>query len=199
VGWNAVRWRTRDDTPWSLREAVRGLPDATPGAWPVTIPGTSDRPPLPVRVVALRQSPAAAAQARRKARKAARDHGHTVSQETLEAADSGVILTTLPPVAADAADILERYRLRWPMECAFKRLKSLRHLDALRAFDPDLAQTYLLAKLLGAVLVDAIRSPDPDFFPDGFPVRPDTQRCVAYFPTDLGGSPTDRPGSRASH
>jgi IS4 transposase len=91
---------------------------------------------LTVRIVALRKSPQAAAQARRKARKAARNHGHTVAHETWEAADYVVILTTLSETAADAAEILELYYLRWPMELAFKRLKSLLHIDALRAFDP---------------------------------------------------------------
>ena len=39
----------------------------------------------------------------------------------------------------------------------------------LRAFDADLARTYLLAKLLGAVLVDAIQSAGPSFSPYGTP------------------------------
>ena len=38
-----------------------------------------NRPTLRVRIVAIRKSAAAAETARRKARKAARDHGHTVA------------------------------------------------------------------------------------------------------------------------
>ena len=128
-----------------------------------------DRPALPVRIVAMRTSPQAAEKARRKARKSARDHGYTVAQETLEAADYVLIVTTLSEAAADAAEILELYRLRWQIAIAFKRLKSVLHIDEMRAFDPDLAQTYLLAKLLGAVLVDAIRTQGPDFLPTDFP------------------------------
>ncbi len=86
-----------------------------------------------------------------------------------QAADYVLILTTLSETAASAAEILELYRLRWQIETAFKRLKSLLHIDELRAFDPDLAQTYLLAKLLGAVLVDAVRTQGPDFPPTDFP------------------------------
>lgn len=70
------------------------------------IPGTQDGPALQVRIGAMRQSPPAAEQARRKARKDARDQGDTVAQETLEAADSVLILTTLTDTAADAAEIL---------------------------------------------------------------------------------------------
>ena len=193
-GWNALRLQTLDGEPWSVLDAVRQLPDATPGEWWVQIAGTKDRPPLKVRIVAMRKSAPAAEKARRKARKAARDHGYTVAKETLEAADYVLILTTLTETAADAAEILELYRLRWQIEIAFKRLKSLLHIDELRAFDPDLAQSYLLAKLLGAVMVDAIRTQGPDFSPYGFPVRGDVPRRVAYFPTHLAGSPNDRSG-----
>ena len=193
-GWNALRFHTLNGEPWSVLKAVRGLRDGTPGEWWVQIPGTKDRPALTVRIVAMRKSPQAAEKARRKARKDARNHGYTVAQETLEAADYVLILTTLTETAADAAEILELYRLRWQIEIAFKRLKSLLHIDELRAFDPDLAQTYLLAKLLGAVLVDAIRTQGPDFSPYGFPLRSDVPRRVAYFPNDLAGSPRDRSG-----
>ncbi len=186
-GWNALRLETVDGDPWSVLDAVRQLPDATPGEWEVQLPATKKEPALRVRIVAIRKSPQAAAQARRKARQAARKHGHTISAATLEAADYVLILTTLTKTAADAAEILALYRLRWQIECAFKRLKSLLHLDALRAFDADLARTYLFAKLLGAVLVDAIRSAGPAFSPYGYPIRSDIQRRVAYFADNLGG------------
>ena len=197
-GWKALRLQELDGTPWSVLEAVRTLPDATPGEWTVQIAGTQDRPALRVRIVAMRKSAPAAEKARRTARKDARNHGHTVSQATLDAADYVLILTTLDAAEADAAEILELYRLRWQIEIAFKRLKSLIHIDELRAFDPDLAQTYLLAKLLGAVLVDALRTHGPDFSPYGFPVQTDIQRRVAYFPNDLAGSSDHRPGLRQS-
>ncbi len=80
------------------------------------------------------------------------------------------------------------------MEIAVKRLKSLLHIDELRAFDPDWAQTYRLVKLWGAVLVDAIRTQGSGFFPYGFPVRSDIPCPVAYFPNDLAGSSHDRSG-----
>ncbi len=101
-------------------------------------------------------------------------------------------LTARESEAIVQVGFLELYRLRWQIALAFKRLKSLIHIDELRAFDPDLAQTYLLAKLLGAVLVDAIRTHGPVFSPYGFPVRTHIQRLVAYFPTNLAGSAHDR-------
>ncbi len=127
--------------------------------------------------------------ARGHARPDARKHGHTPTAATLEAADYVLGLTSLP---VTAADILALYRWRWQIDCAFKRLKSLLPLDAWRAFDPDLAQTYLLAKWLGAVLVEALGAPDPAFSPYGYPVRPDIQRRVADYPTDLARSAPHR-------
>ena len=61
-----------------------------------------------------------------------RKDGHAVTQPALEAADYVLILTTLSE--ADGVEILARYRLRW-QKIAFKRLKSLIQIDALRAFD----------------------------------------------------------------
>lgn len=52
-----------------------------------------------------------------------RDRGYTVAQETLEAADYVLILTTLTETAADAAELLELYQLRWQIEIAFYTLK----------------------------------------------------------------------------
>lgn len=146
-GWNALRFQTLQGDPWSVLQAVRGLRDGTPGEWWGQIPGTTGRPALTVRIVAMRKSPQAAEQARRKARQAARQHGHTVARNTWEAADDVLILTTLSETQADAAEILECYRLRWPIEIACKRIKSLLPIDERRAFDPDLAHTDLLAKL----------------------------------------------------
>ena len=98
-GWNALRWETWEGERWNVLEAVRTLTDTTPGQWWVQIRPTRQGPPLRLRVVALRKSPAAAAASRRQARQTARRHGHTVSAATLEAADYVLILTTLPETA----------------------------------------------------------------------------------------------------
>jgi IS4 transposase len=50
------------------------------------------------------------------------------------------------------------YRFRWQIELAFKRLKSLLHIDRLPAKDPNLARAWLHAHLLFALLVDETMS-----------------------------------------
>lgn len=58
------------------------------------------------------------------------------------------------------------YRLRWQIELAFKRLKSLLHLDASRAKEPELAKAWIFTNLLAAFLIDNIIQPSLDFPPE---------------------------------
>lgn len=76
------------------------------------------------------------------------------SADAREAGGYIFILTTLPREVASASEVAEAYRWRWQIELAFKRWKSLIHLDELRARD-KLAETYVHVKLLVAVLLDA--------------------------------------------
>lgn len=58
------------------------------------------------------------------------------------------------------------YRLRWHIELAFKRLKSLLHLDALRAKEPELAKAWIFSNLLAAFLIDETVQASLDFPPE---------------------------------
>jgi Transposase DDE domain len=57
------------------------------------------------------------------------------------------------------------YRLRWQIELAFKRLKSLLRIDRLPAKGDALASTWLHAHLLFALLIDAAAVEMGDFPP----------------------------------
>ena len=87
---------------------------------------------------------------------------------TLFAAGLVLLLTNLPLDTWPAARILVLYRIRWQVEMLFKRFKGLLHLDGLRAQDPRLAQTSLLGKLLGAVLLDELTQASTACVPDWF-------------------------------
>jgi hypothetical protein len=107
----------------------------------------------PLRLV-LHRLPADAAerQRRKRARKAGKA-GHQLDPRTTTAAGYLMLLTSLPPTTSpDQAVSL--YRNRWQIEIGFKRLKTLGHIDALPAADPNLARTWLLAHLIAAVLAD---------------------------------------------
>jgi hypothetical protein len=64
-----------------------------------------------------------------------------------------MLLTSLPPTVP-ASEVLAAYRLRWQVELAFKRLKSLLGLDRLPAKGEALARSWLLAHLILALLIE---------------------------------------------
>jgi hypothetical protein len=59
------------------------------------------------------------------------------------------------------------YRLRWQIELAFKRWKSLAGLDRLPAKDPALARRWIYAKLIAALLAEKTTGPEPESSPSG--------------------------------
>jgi IS4 transposase len=111
---------------------------------------------LAVRLIAVKKPPEAAAEARRKARRAAQREGHTISKRTLEAADWVILVTSLTPQEFATEDVLALYRLRWRIELGFKRLKSLIGLRAPPGADERSARPYLLAHLLIILLLEPL-------------------------------------------
>ena len=58
------------------------------------------------------------------------------------------------PASVPATEALAAYRLRWPTELAFKRLKGLLGCNRLPAKGEALARIWLLAHLVFALLID---------------------------------------------
>jgi hypothetical protein len=112
------------------------------------------KPPLALRLVACKKAPQAAEAARREARRVAQKKGHTISKATLEAADWIIIVTSLSDQAYSTRDILDLYRLRWRIELAFKRLKSLIGLAGPPGADERSAKPWILAHLLVILLLE---------------------------------------------
>jgi len=68
-----------------------------------------------------------------------------------------LIFTSLPLEVLDTQTAASLYRVRWQVELAIKRMKSLLDIDRLRAFkDSPLAELYLYGKLLYAAVVEKI-------------------------------------------
>ena len=151
-GWRNGRWLDEHGKPVSminmLQEAKAGLLDV-----PIWV-GRKKAEPLALRLVAVRKPEAATAEARRRARLQASKSGYQVSRETLEAAEWVILITSLRAADYSTADILALYRLRWRVELAFKRLKSLIGLRSPPGSDPRSAKVFILAHLLVAVLLE---------------------------------------------
>jgi hypothetical protein len=149
--------------PW-----LRTLPATEPAECPVWI--TTPAGTFPLRLIARRLAPQVAEAARRRLRQQARKKGRTPDKESLDAAGFLTVVTNLDPTAWAADPILQLYRFRWQVELTFKRLKGLINLDALRARATKLPQVYLLAKLVGALLIERARPSAPiggkDWFAD---------------------------------
>jgi hypothetical protein len=155
AGWKSARWLDSDGQPLDLisvfrTAAGRGLIDQ-----PIWIKRKGGAP-LPLRLVAIKKSPEAATEARRKARRAAQREGSTISRQTLEAADWVILITSLTPDDFTTADVLALYRLRWRVELGFKRLKSLIGVKAPPGIDERSARPYLLAHLLIILLLEPL-------------------------------------------
>lgn len=122
----------------------------------------------PLRLVTYRLSQAACDAARRRARKASVKKHHQLDERTLFAAQYILLVSNLSAETWSAEQLVALYRLRWQVEVHIKRLKSILHLDNLRAVHPETAQVYLLTKLVAALLVDELiwrlRASQPAWF-----------------------------------
>jgi hypothetical protein len=152
AGWKSARWLDSKgnalDLVAELRKATRGLIDR-----PIWIKRKCGAP-LAMRLVAIKKPAQAAAEARRKARRAAQRGGHQLSKQTLDAADWVILVTSLKPTEFATADVLALYRLRWRIELAFKRLKSLIGLKGPPGIDERSARPHVLAHLLTILLLE---------------------------------------------
>jgi hypothetical protein len=173
LNWHNAALQQREGAPFDLWGALRSLMPVEVGEWEVqTAPGAGEKPPaLPGRLIALRKSSQAAEAARRKVRRHATKNGKTPSKQALEAAEYVMVFTTLAAERLEATAVLELYRFRWQVEIAFKRLKSVLHLDALPAQGDALGRTWIYAKLLGALLMDDLSHRWVAFSPWGYGTR----------------------------
>ena len=88
--------------------------------------------------------------------------GQKTDPRTLRTAGFMMLVTSLSAEDATADEIVRLYRMRWQVELAFKRLKSLGRFAELRADDPRLVRSWLLAHLIAVVLIEASLGEDLD-------------------------------------
>jgi hypothetical protein len=177
INWQNFPLQTRGGRPLDLVACLETLRAGEIGDWPVQFEANGGV--YAVRLLALRKSRAATEQAQKRIRHEASRKGRKPDRRSLRAAQFVYVLTDLAPQTLSADQGLELYRMRWQIEIAFKRLKSLLHLDHLRAKDPRLARSYLCAKILGALIVEELCEGALAFFPWGYPLFPGNRQSLA--------------------
>ena len=124
------------------------------GEWRVSIQGATHV--VPGRVCAIRKTEEAIKRTEKQLRRNASREGEVLQPETLEYAKYVIVFTTFDPLTFSAAMILQWYRVRWQVELAFKRLKSLAQLGHLPKADEQSARAWLYGKLFVALLTEQL-------------------------------------------
>lgn len=130
----------------------------------------------PVRLVILKKSPEAANKARKGYVKEKRKRQKKIIPESLEMQNYIILVTSKTDPAISTVDLLNLYRLRWQIELAFKRMKSLMGLGHLPKYDPVSCRAWLYGKLLTALLVESMVEYARLFSPWGFPLEKERSR-----------------------
>ena len=119
------------------------------------------------RLIALKRSAEAARLARHRLEINASKKQKRVSPESWEAARYFFVWTTLAD-SFPAPSVLELYRLRWQIELAFKRMKSIMGLGHLPKKDPASARAWLHGKIFASLLVERMVEAADKFSPWGY-------------------------------
>jgi len=155
-GWRAFSLTSPNGNKFCLSDALTTvMPDQTAD---IAIAIRAKGRLLPARLI-LRAKPeeARAAEVKRVEHKQHRNR-RVGDPRSIEAAGFVIIVTSLDAEVCDADEVLALYRTRWQIELAFKRLKSLIHIDRLPAKDPDLAKAWLYSHLIFALSIDTLSS-----------------------------------------
>ena len=111
---------------------------------------------LPLRLIILRKTAEATEATRLALHRRAPRKQKVLDPRSLVAAEFLILATSLPAERYPADEVLAAYRLRWQIELAFKRLKSLIHIDNLPTRTPAAGRSWLYAHLILALLCDDI-------------------------------------------
>jgi hypothetical protein len=122
---------------------------------------------VPARLCAVRKSIEATEMAKRKLRRKAQRGKAALLPETVESASWVVVITTLPQALLSDDEVLQWYRVRWQIELAFKRMKSLGGVGHLPKKDARSSRAWVYGKLLIALLTEKMQRHAASFSPWG--------------------------------
>jgi len=123
--------------------------------------------PLKIRLIARRKPTQVIEAEHKRLRQHASRKQTKLDPRSLIAAEYLVLATSLPEGEFPATEVLAVYRLRWQIELAIKRLKSLLHIGKLRTKTEAGTRCWLYAHLIIALLGDDLSQDFLDSFPSG--------------------------------
>lgn len=157
--------------PFNLLQKLKPLQRSGQiAAWNALVP-FEKRPPVSVRICAIRKSKIAIALAHKQLRRKASKQGSELQPETLIYAEYVMVLTTFPESEFPARLVLEWYRFRWQIELVFKRFKQIAQLGHLPKQDPESAKAWLYGKLFVALLTDKVLAQARALSPWGYSLQ----------------------------
>jgi hypothetical protein len=136
--------------------------------WPAWV--VYGRQRIPGRLVAVKRSQQAAREAQARLRRKASRRQAKLSDAALIAAGYVFVWTTLLSSTLSAAEVMEYYRLRWQIELAFKRMKSIMGLGHLPKWAPSSCYAWIHGKLFIALLIERLLEEAEAFSPWGYPL-----------------------------
>ena len=124
-----------------------------------------------IRLCVIKKSPEAAERSKKTAIRDMKHKQRTINDETIELHGYMFVITSVNRNVLSAVEILSLYRMRWQVELAFKRLKSILGLGHLPKTDPESAKAWLYGKMVVALLTNAIVEMGRSFSPWGYPLQ----------------------------
>ena len=136
------------------RAQFRGVRVRQIAEWPAWVSGPQGT--MPGRLIAVKLGGRAARVARDRMQRRARRRQLSVSPGAVYLAGFGFVWTTVPVSVRDAAAVVALYRVRWQIELAFQRMKSLMGLGQLPKKSDASSRAWRHGKLFLAVLVERL-------------------------------------------
>lgn len=140
------------------------------GDWPANV--HAEGTVFAGRLIGIKRGKHATQRAIKRAENVATRKGTTISAATRAAAPYVFVWTNLPVKELTARRALDLYRLRWQIELAFKRMKSLLGLGALPKTSDSSSRAWIHGKMLVALLIEQFIEAADSFFPWGYHLPP---------------------------
>jgi Transposase DDE domain len=165
--WKSFALRKADGTPFDLIDHLNALGTVSKTHEVLVRAAVGRSKYLPLRLIIQRRPDGEIEKSQHRLRRMASRKQKKLDPRTLVAAQFLILATSLPAETYPAAEVLSVYRLRWQIELAFKRLKSLLHIDQLPTRTAAASRSWLYAHLILALLCDDLTQDFLESSPSG--------------------------------